>query len=675
MALPRSGDYSRYLPKVRSWRSVDAFLAAPVQDWDAGVHIMHGGADGEHFDVLIGGRLWTVRPRRCVPIFLTGAVSTRQGAQGPFFSGVKIAGEVGTPFVAISDPTLRASPDLDLGWYTGSVGAGIQQALTRLLDGLASRLGREVLLIGGSGGGFASLDQATRMSEPASALVWNAQTDLLDYSPPAVEKYLAATTATSREVVSGWSREERSARLLAGGIEHSVRREAPPGSGRRRVLYLQNETDDHLGEHALPFFAATGWQEGLRGRWRDDRGGVAVVAPMSPGHAPPPREVLTTALGALLDSRTPASAVADHVEQKGLLGLPEDAWKVRTFLVGSCVSRDTFAFLDPEVFALKGYIARQSLISAFSDGAHPLGDTSTLASRFQRRMIEGDAASSLPEDVRAAATEVDLVVWDLFDERLGVHRRGPTGFTTDSVELRSLLGGVAPAGIEHVAFGTPEHHALFVKALAPWRELLVETNLLGRTVLVAPRWAVEADDGGLTPRSFGRTATEANALTEPYLRAAVEVLGVPVLGRGGPLPLSGSEHQWGPAPFHYDDATYVRLAEELVAVARQKLGETAVDGQGVRVPNRSERAARRNAPTLRLSRSGDELRVTLLGGDPKAWSVQLFRDDERVASTGWQTDRDLYLPLAGEGRYRARAHLLDRDGGRSPVVSGVLTVS
>ena len=36
------------------------------------------------------------------------------------------------------------------------------------------------------------------------------------------------------------------------------------------------------------------------------------------------------------------------------------------FIYGSCVSRDTFEFLRPLGYGLVDYVARQSLISAFS---------------------------------------------------------------------------------------------------------------------------------------------------------------------------------------------------------------------------------------------------------------------------------------------------------------------
>ncbi len=671
--LPPDCDYSRYQPHVRTWTSVEAFLGVPVEEWVAGVHVIHH--DGGHLDVLVGGRPWTVRSGRCLPVFLTGAVSTRGRALGPFFSGRNLARDVGTPFLAVSDPTLDIDPDLDLGWYTGPLGSGIQTQLSRLLDAVAARLERELLLVGGSGGGFACLDQADRLLGPLSVLVWNPQTDLLDYSAPAVLQYLVSLTGRTSEQVAAWSSEERAAVLEAGGVRHSVRVAPLAASTPRRLLYLQNATDDHLADHALPYFHGTGWDQGLRGRWTDGHGGVALVAPMSEGHLPPPREVLLTAFTELLDSRTSARTVADRLGQSALPGMDATCSKVRVLLVGSCVSRDTFSFLDPDAFTLAGYVARQSMVSAFAGPCEPVIDPASLTSRFQQRVLTEDAGSSLPDVVRTAAPEVDLLIWDLVDERLGVHQHADGEFTTDSIEVRGVLGSALPPGIARVAFGSEAHLQLFTEALAAWRALLAETGLLDRTFLLAPPWAGATDDGQVVPDSFGVDALAGNILTEPYVEAAVRVLGVPVLGRSYPEPLSGSSHQWGPAPFHYADDTYLQLADEVVAAARVVHGRGAVVGRGSRVPSDVDRAPRRRSPTVTLSRRGDRLAVVLDGGDAKAWSVQLYRGAERVATTSWQKERVADLPLTGPGLYRARAHLLTHSGERVPVTSLTVRVS
>ena len=40
--------------------------------------------------------------------------------------------------------------------------------------------------------------------------------------------------------------------------------------------------------------------------------------------------------------------------------------KTRVFIYGSCVSRDTFEYLDPDQFEIVQYVARQSALSAYT---------------------------------------------------------------------------------------------------------------------------------------------------------------------------------------------------------------------------------------------------------------------------------------------------------------------
>lgn len=367
--------------------------------------------------------------------------------------------------------------------------------------------------------------------------------------------------------------------------------------------------------------------------------------------------------------------------------------RLEVLIVGSCVSRDTFMFLDPKHFSLQEYIARQSLVSGFGPVGVPLVDTTELTSRFQRRMIEGDAASDLPVRVERAAASVDLLLWDLVDERLGVHVHDDGGVTTDTVELRTVRGVAAaadaPAGTRHVRFGSDEHFSLFVAALPSWRALLARTGLLERTVLLAPPWAVVTESGGRTPASFGLTADAANAQFTRYVAAARDVVGVPVLGRGlglgaededGPVARALTTHQWGLAPFHYDDATYTFLAEGIAATALRWCRPSGwVGGRSpLRVPTPIERDPSlryRIEPGVELTlTSPGELTVTLTAPPLKAWAFHLYRDGERVALTPWAEEPVATFPVTEPGVYRCRAHLLTTSGGRRPVVSAPLRV-
>ena len=148
--------------------------------WRPGVHVIWL-SPATHLDVLVVGDLHDATADRAVPVFLSGAVTGRNGASGPFFSGLGVMSEVGGPYLCLSDPTLDHDSELALGWYTGLPGEGVREALAHLLATVHSRLGREVLLVGGSGGGFAALSLAEVTSVPTSVFVWNPQTDILRY--------------------------------------------------------------------------------------------------------------------------------------------------------------------------------------------------------------------------------------------------------------------------------------------------------------------------------------------------------------------------------------------------------------------------------------------------------------------------------------------------------------
>lgn len=247
-ALPGDSDYTRYQPDVRRWESVADFITAPA--WASGVHVVMLPS-GAHIDMMIGGDFTTITPGRGVPVVLSGAVSKRERRPGPFFSGIGLGMSLETPFVAISDPTLTVDPSLRLGWYAGRAGEELQEHLVTMLEDLQRRVDRPLLLAGGSGAGFACMLLGARLDVPASAMVWNPQTDLLDYDEGPVLDYLCVALGMERERVTEMSRKERSAALAAGGVQHAVSG-STGAAGLTRLLYLQNAGDHHVVGHLAP---------------------------------------------------------------------------------------------------------------------------------------------------------------------------------------------------------------------------------------------------------------------------------------------------------------------------------------------------------------------------------------------------------------------------------------
>ena len=136
-----------------------------------------------------------------------------------------------------------------------------------------------------------------------------------------------------------------------------------------------------------------------------------------------------------------------------------------------------------------------------------------------------------------------------------------------------------------------------------------------------------------------------------------------------------TDHQWGPAPFHYDDATYTHLAGLIAAAARERCRpygwESAVPP--VRVPSALDRdpsLRHRIEPSVQVTATTPgELTVELTAPPLKAWAFHLYRDGDRVATTAWVDSPTTTFPVQGPGVYRCRVIMLSTTGQRQIIVS------
>lgn len=228
---------------------------------------------------------------------------------------------------------------------------------------------------------------------------------------------------------------------------------------------------------------------------------------------------------------------------------------IRTLVIGSCVSRDTFTHLPSDQYSLVEYVARQSLVSAFSPPVTLL-EPPTMASRFQQRMVRWDYTSHLPNVLAACAGTVDLVLWDLTDERLGFYVLPDDTVVTRTVDLIAAEadGPVDGAGI-FIEFGSDAHFEMWSSAVSLFVEALAEHHPTARLQLLALPWAEFTETGDATPTSFGLSASDANQLLKRYYDFADTVPRVALAGRGSSATAS-STHRWGIAPFHYSTDNY-----------------------------------------------------------------------------------------------------------------------
>ncbi|SDS19464.1 hypothetical protein SAMN04489860_1010 [Paraoerskovia marina] len=244
---------------------------------------------------------------------------------------------------------------------------------------------------------------------------------------------------------------------------------------------------------------------------------------------------------------------------------------IRTFIYGSCVSRDTFEYLG-DGFTLVDYVARQSLISAMTPPWAGDAPRAGFDSKFQQRMLHGDKNSNLIRRIaRAKPANIDLLLWDITDERLGTWC-GPDGsHLTRTVELlRTDAPERLSAKYPLRHFGSSEHFAEWLSAVELFVGHLRSAGLLARVVPIAVPWATHNELGHATPTSFGMDASEFNMLAQPYLAAIAHL--VPIPATTVVTPRASSTHQWSEAPFHYTEADYRSLAEQISGTCERTIG-------------------------------------------------------------------------------------------------------
>ncbi|ARK04620.1 hypothetical protein B8281_07645 [Cellulosimicrobium sp. TH-20] len=288
-------------PDLRQW-------GVHVEDWDEDEFITGNPADGIHrlhvadngvVDVLLrGSPLGVSSTVARVPVFFAGAVTNRANRPGPFFSGHTISASQGLPAILIADPTITDHPELSLGWYLGCDRFDALGAIARLLRRLAARYGCRFLLVGGSGGGYAALAIAERLEGCASVLCWNPQTDVLEYNPRDVTRYVES--AFDRE--SGTVDLAEARDLLRTADKQTVVGRADVA---RDILYLQNSGDWHVGKHVAPFVDRLGLSLDGGRAYHPDGSTVVGFGSWGEGHAVPPRDVILRALTLMALGSTP----------------------------------------------------------------------------------------------------------------------------------------------------------------------------------------------------------------------------------------------------------------------------------------------------------------------------------------------------------------------------------
>lgn len=230
-------------------------------------------------------------------------------------------------------------------------------------------------------------------------------------------------------------------------------------------------------------------------------------------------------------------------------------------IYGSCVSRDAFPLLGSD-FKLLSYVARQSMISAISKPTKLL-EGSDLASAFQNRSLAGDIRSNMLQLLRRHSADIDVLVIDLTDERLGVIQLPDGAYVTRSHELASSgrLDGVQ-GRLRYIDVLTERHWTLWENAATRLLNAAAALGLREKTIVLNTPWAELTDTGEAVPSFRGLETAELNG----YLReccAHIRSLGFRVLDMPEELACSSNQHRWGVAPYHLGEPARQWIAAQI----------------------------------------------------------------------------------------------------------------
>lgn len=225
------------------------------------------------------------------------------------------------------------------------------------------------------------------------------------------------------------------------------------------------------------------------------------------------------------------------------------------------MSRDTLELLSNE-YAVSGYVARQSLISASTRPVSVQPQELQLSSAFQQRQVEGDAASNLFPLMSKLLPTIDLFVMDIMVERLGVRNFGGSFLTYSNELLNTVFGSKISSKNRFTKFGSDEHFIRWSEGARKLSDTINTCEMQSRAVVLQTPWASHSSTGTATQGFRGMSPSSINDAFARYYKY-LETLGFQLIRLPVELAVADDNHKWGPAGYHYVSQAYDWLASEI----------------------------------------------------------------------------------------------------------------
>jgi hypothetical protein len=236
------------------------------------------------------------------------ATSNRANKTPPFFSGDGLANSLKQSLISFSDPGTHIE-NVSLGWYIGThQWLTFQDNLRTIIEEIAKKLKKNIVMFGGSGGGFASLALSLKMETDATIIAMNPQTDITEYHTS--QTYLHSAYPHDGKPPRRFSSEDKikwHAFLNENNLIGKVTKEQL--GPRCRYIILQNWNDvHHLSKH-IPNILPSSCEYNLSNFYGTCDNIGYLFGPWGPDHSVVWREHIETVIKSAMLQNSPSDIV------------------------------------------------------------------------------------------------------------------------------------------------------------------------------------------------------------------------------------------------------------------------------------------------------------------------------------------------------------------------------
>ena len=237
----------------------------------------------------------------------SGAIANVTETEPPYFAGRNLARTLDVPLLSFSDPTMERDPALTLGFHAGNNHVpDLPEQMAQVINRFTAATGKDAILFGGSGGGFAAMNTLAHCSLRDSAVVWNPQTAISRYSWNTFQRFAKAAfpgIAARFDLGDPACGPDLDAAIREAGCVTQISHTAKHGP----LFYFQSITDQHhMTRHMAPFCnGSTLRRVHANGFHLPERNVHLCIGNWAQGHAPLARDLLVHTVRGMLVGRPP----------------------------------------------------------------------------------------------------------------------------------------------------------------------------------------------------------------------------------------------------------------------------------------------------------------------------------------------------------------------------------